>query len=242
MPMLNRRAREWIQSMRLSPLALAAACVAGLATSTLAQTPSRPNGQLFISPTGQPFRAAPGAPYPVAAWFAQVDKRGEGRIDRAAFRADAEAFFDLLDKNHDRVIDPFELQAYEQDVVPEILGAYRIPEGRAADFPRGAGGEEPRRGLFGRVRQRPPNAGEASVLDGAAPYELIPDPEPVASADLAMDGRITLAEFLKAADRRFDRLDVKHSGFLLLAALPKTAAQKDAEQALRAANATRRRE
>ena len=53
------------------------------------------------------------------------------------------------------------------------------------------------------------------MLDGAAPYELIPDPEPVASTDFAGDGRITLAEFLKAADERFDRLDAKHTGFLL---------------------------
>jgi hypothetical protein len=223
-------------------LRLPIASIALIATTALAQAPLHAGGQLFISPTGQPFRAADSAAYPVAQWFAQVDKRGDGRIDVAAFRADATAFFNLLDKNHDGVIDPFELQAYEQNVVPEILGAYRIPEGRVAGFPRGAGGDEPRRGLFGLRRQGPANAGEASVLDGAAPYELIPVPEPVASADFAMDGRITLAEFLKAAGARFDRLDAKHRGYLVLADLPKTAAQRDAEQARRAANAIQRRE
>ena len=90
----------------------------------------------------------------MAQWFAQADKRGDGKVDRAEFRADAEAFFHVLDKNGDGVIDPFELQAYEQDVVPEILGAYRIPEGGVGGFPTGAGGPGPRRGLFGR-RRRP---------------------------------------------------------------------------------------
>jgi hypothetical protein len=225
--------------MRSARLVLAAAVVSLAITPTFAMAQAAQRGAaLFISPSGQPFRAPPDAPYPVAQWFAQVDKRGDGKVDRAEFRADAEAFFHVLDKNGDGVIDPFELQAYEQDVVPEILGAYRIPEGRLGGFPRGAGGPGPRRGLFGR-RQPQGDPGEDSVLGGAAPYELIPDPEPVASTDFAGDGRIMLAEFLKAADDRFDRLDAKHKGFLSLADLPKTAAQKDGEQAARAAAARR---
>jgi len=199
--------------------------------------PSEPEHrqQLFISPSGQPFRSPPGAGYPVGLWFAQVDKRGDGKIDKAEFVADARAFFAMLDTNHDGVIDAFELQAYEQNVAPEILGAYRIPEGGLRPLPRGAGGPEHRGGLFGRRDRGPSNdPGDVSVLDGAAPYALIPDPEPVASTDLEMDGRITLAEFLKAAAQRFDRLDAKHLGYLTLASLPKTVAQQDAERAARA--------
>jgi hypothetical protein len=56
---------------------------------------------------------------------------------------------------------------------------------------------------------------------------LIADPEPVSSADLALNSRITLAEWLQAADRRFDLLDKKRQGFLiradLIALLPKGA-------------------
>jgi hypothetical protein len=226
--------------MRSARLVLAGVVVSLALAPTLARAQAtQRSGQLFISPSGEPFRAPAGAPYPVAQWFAQADKRGDGKVDRSEFRADAEAFFHALDKSGDGVIDPFELQAYEQDVVPEILGAYRIPEGRVSGFPPGAGGPEPRRGLFGRRQQTPGDPGEASVLDGAAPYELIPDPEPVASTDFAGDGRITLAEFLRAADERFDRLDAKHRGYLLLADLPKTVAQKDAELAARAAAARR---
>jgi len=220
--------------MRSTGLVCAAALL--VAAGAMAQTPQG-RGETFISPSGQPFRAPAGAAYPVGLWFAQVDKRGDGKVDRAEVLADAEAFFRLLDKNHDGVIDPFELQAYEQDVAPEILGAYRIPEGGQRSFPRG--GPERRRGLFGGDRGQPADPGEQSVLNGAVPYELTPDPEPVASADYALDGRITLAEFLKATGRRFDQIDAKHQGFLTLAALPKTMAQKDAERLARAQTAGR---
>jgi len=73
------------------------------------------------------------------------------------------------------------------------------------------------------------------VLGGAAPYELLAAPEPVAAADAGLTGRITLAEFLAAADRRFDLLDTKHLGYLTLDALPKTPVQLGAERARRKA-------
>jgi hypothetical protein len=221
------------RSSGAATMALLAALVPLQLAAQPAATPvAMPGPSLFISPSGQPFRAAAGQPYPVVRWFAQVDKRGDGRIDRAEFRADAEAFFRVLDTNHDGVIDPFEMQAYENQIVPEILGAFRVPgEGAAGavQYERPPGGQAERRGLFGR-RKSPPDAGEASVAEGAAPFELIPDPEPLAAADLAMDGHITLAEFLKVADRRFDRLDKKGLGYLTLADLPKTFAQTAGEQ------------
>ncbi|HEY3888665.1 MAG TPA: EF-hand domain-containing protein [Caulobacteraceae bacterium] len=192
---------------------------------------------LFISPSGQPFRAAAGQPYPVAVWFARADKNGDGRVDRAEFRADAEAFFRILDANHDGVIDPFEMQAYENQVVPEILGAFRVPEGGLGSVgePPGlsSGHRGARRGLFG-LGPRPPDDPDAvSVASGAAPFELIPDPEPLAAADLALDGHITLAEFMTVTDRRFDRLDKKGLGYLTLADLPKTLAQTTGDAAHR---------
>ncbi len=160
---------------------------------------------LFISPSGQPFRAAPGEPYPVSAWFAQADKNHDGRIDRAEFRADAEAFFRLLDSNHDGVIDGFELSDYEHAVVPEILGAYR----GSGDHDRGPGRRQ----------------SDVLGLQGAVAFELFSKPEPVAAADLKVDGHITLAEFLAAADRDFDTLDKAGRGYLTLDALPKTPLQ-----------------
>jgi Ca2+-binding EF-hand superfamily protein len=183
--------------------------------------------QLFISPMGQPFRAGPDEPYPVVRWFAQADRDGDGRIDRAEFRADAEAFFRLLDKNHDGVIDGFEISDYEHEVVPEMLGVYRdapgVPGPSAAARPRdGKGGPKGGRG-------RREDVG-AVLSAGASAYELISVPEPVASADTGLSGRVTLAQFLAAADQRFQQLDAKGQGFLRLSDLPKTPIQQAAER------------
>lgn len=176
---------------------------------------------LFISPSGQPFRAAAGQPYPVLVWFHQADRNGDGRIDRAEFRADAAAFFKVLDENGDGVIDAFEVQDYENKIVPEILGAYRAGPSRRGRSPKGA--------------PMGVNAGGDEVMGGASPYELIGEPEPVASADTGLTGRITLAQFLAAADRRFDLLDVKHQGYLTVADLPRTPVQIADERARRKA-------
>ena len=166
---------------------------------------------LFISPGGQPFRSLPGEPYPVARWFAQADKNGDGRIDRAEFRADAATFFKVLDQNHDGVIDGFELSYYEHTLVPEILGAYR---GGVASDPKNENEHGP-------GRRQPDVLG----LQGAVAFELFSKPEPVAAADLRVDGHITLPEFLTAADQDFDTLDKAGRGYLTLTDLPKTPLQ-----------------
>jgi len=190
---------------------------------------------LFISLAGQPFRGEPGEPYPVARWFARVDRKGDGRIDRAEVRTDAEAFFRTLDRNHDGVLDAFEVADYEQQIAPEILGAYSGGGGRSngGSDSGGSGGGGHGRGGGGGRRGGGSGSGRStsSVSDGglqyqgAAAFSLTPDPEPVASADAALDGKITLAEFLAAVDHRFDLVDVKHLGYLTLADLPKTPAQ-----------------
>jgi hypothetical protein len=186
---------------------------------------------LFISPSGEPFRAGPGEPYPVVRWFAQADRNGDGRLDRAEFRVDAEIFFKLLDKNHDGIIDGFELSDYEHDRVPEILGAYRVAPGQSGSV---RGGDHRGRsgggGAGGRGSRASNDAdGGAVVMGGAVPYELLAEPEPVASADSNLTGRVTLADFLIAADRRFALLDTKGQGSLTLADLPKTPVQQAAE-------------
>jgi len=149
--------------------------------------------RVFISPSGEPFRPNAAAPDGFEAWFARVDAKHDGRIDRAEFRSDAAQFFKQLDTDGDGVIDGFEVSAYERTVAPEL-------DISGQGFARGG----------------------SSTVQVAS---LLSEPEPVSGADVNLDSHITLAEWLAAADRRFDMLDTKHLGYLshdaLKALLPK---------------------
>jgi Ca2+-binding EF-hand superfamily protein len=190
--------------------------VALVLTGGAAAAPREARPTLFLSPAGEPFHADAGKPYPVGVWFAQADADHDGKLTREEFRADFARFFKALDENHDGVIDGVEVQRYEQQVAPEVLprlaqvqGGYPGERGgkgdkRLAEAPRAKGGEQ---------------------LDGAPAYSLFNVSEPVASADADFDGKITLEEFLRTADRRFDLLDKDKAGYLTLETLPQTPEQ-----------------
>ena len=197
----------------------------------------RPHGpSLFVSPFGEPFRAAPGQPYPVARWFAQADENHDGKLTLAEFRDDATRYFHKLDLNGDGVIDDAEVTAYEHDVLPELLAA---PQGQGGGPGTAEGGGGGGGGGWGGGRHGGHHhgggqgSGQSSPregLQGAAAYTLNRQSEPVTSADADFDGRITLAEFLAAADRHFDELDTQRDGYLTLAGLPKTVVQERGER------------
>jgi hypothetical protein len=95
---------------------------------------------VFFSPHGRPFRAPAGAAYPVADWFSEADRNGDGKLDREEFAADAAAFFDVLDLNGDGALDADEIAIYEQRIAPEVLGV-RVTvyaDGRSRAGPGGA--------------------------------------------------------------------------------------------------------
>ncbi len=204
--------------------------------------------QLFISPCGEPYRGRPGEPYPVALWFKQADLNHDGVIDLAEFRADHAGFFDALDADGNGYLDGPEVAFYESRVVPDVLGPDRIsqlmlPERDGAKlylaqlgFPTQtpAGGHPNESTSHGYTAPNGPK-GPIDGLDsrrparrelvGAAAYGLLAEPEPVRAADTDLNGRITKAEFLAAADRRFKLLDKRHDGKLTLDELPVTASQ-----------------
>lgn len=172
---------------------------------------------VFISPSGEPFRAGAGEPYPIAVWFARADANHDGAITPDEFEADARTFFESLDVDHDGVIDGFEIGDYETKVAPEIqpnLGG--LSEDEAA---------------LRRASQVTPHVKPSGkkpktlAVKGAAVFGLLLDPEPVASADADLDGKVSLKEALTAAARRFKRLDANHDGRLELEELPQTPAQ-----------------
>ena len=189
---------------------------------------------VFISPAGEPFRAAPGQPYPVDAWFNRADANHDGALSEEEFVADSVAFFHKLDTNGDGVIDGFEISNYEQKVAPEILP--RVAGLTARDIPplpTDNPDEQRRRDLEAAQQQQQDQTRarrSGPIYDGAAVFGLIREPEPVAAADLDFDGKVTLQEWIAAAKRHFAELDVNHDGRITLADLPKTPVEKLAEK------------
>jgi EF hand len=195
---------------------------------------------VFISPMGQPFRAKMGAPYPVVNWFKAADKDADGKLDHAEFMADAGAFFDVLDLNHDGVLNSYEVAIYEHRVAPEILGI-NVPVSDlrgARDLPGRAGArlwlaQETYGPQVGLQQPNEPVIQGETIPEGAAPFGLLETPEPLSAADVNFSGFIMKANFLKLADRRFDKLDHDQDGYLTLAKLPKTYVQKKLEHGAR---------
>ena len=203
---------------RLVLLTLAALWTSA-ATAAAAAPPGPPPGreaqgvglEIFISPSGEPFRGAGG----LAAWFAGADADADGLVTLAEFEADAERVFSLLDTDQNGSIDGFETQAYEREIAPEIrsLGPARMPPGEGRG--PGAEGERPRRPMLGMGRAAPP-----ATREGAGRFGLLNEPHPVRGADGDLSGRVSLEEWRKAAARRFNLLDLDGDGVLTLDTLP----------------------
>ncbi len=206
--------------------------------AALAQTPPPPGGapgvappprpMMFLSPSGEPFRPTHGGGEPFDAWFARADANHDGRIDRAEFRADAQAFFKILDASGDKVIDGFEVNAYEHKIAPELVSEveFRVFGPPDGSEPREGGKHGKGRGGGGDGRTEHPEGPDGRPENGSRGHvSLLGEPEPVSGADSNLDGKVTAAEWLGNADRRFDLLDTRHVGYLtrdaLFAKLPK---------------------
>ena len=213
----------------LRPTGLICAVALVATAPALAAPGAPPPPRIFISPSGEPFRASPGVPDPLKAWFEQVDTARKGYIDRADLRADAARFFKKLDENGDGIIDGFEVADYEAKVVPELAEAAegRLPgqfgpAGGGGSEGRGGGGHRHDGGSWGGQSQRaqPAEAVEAQGGRSRTPQhpiqQLIAEPEPVSGADFALDGHITLAEWMRATDQRFEILDADKDGRVTL--------------------------
>ena len=187
---------------------------------------------LFVSPAGKPFRAQPGQPAPMAAWFAEADDNGDGAIGFAEFQADFRRWFADLDTNHDGEIAPDEVTRYETEILPEMAS------GRGGGFGGGGGGrgggwgDRGGMGGHGGMGRRGGGmggraggtgggggAGLSYVPSGAARFGLLPIPHPIMAADEDLNRGISVAEWDHAAASRFNLLDEAHNGRLTLAEL-----------------------
>ena len=193
----------------------------------------------FISPMGEPFRARSTADDTLARWFQQADRNRDGVLTSDEMQADADRFFATLDENNDGELDPDEIANYEYDIAPDVQVMSRIKRAQgeatpANSHPVGLDGQLlSRKGRDQRRRDEAAQLGLGGSLQGAARYSLLNLPEPVAAADTDFNRGVSRAEFRQAALERFNLLDGRHIGRLILTDL----------QAIRAANwaATKKR-
>ncbi|MFT4027363.1 MAG: hypothetical protein QM676_11255 [Novosphingobium sp.] len=179
--------------------------------------------QVFIAPSGEAFRAPADAPYPVAAWFTRADADHDGKLTEAEFDADFLAYFASLDLNHDGTVDGGELEAYETAMASELhTGNFT---GYSA-YSTTSGDEQDVTGPDSDIRISTKRSSGLDTPRGAGRFDFLRIPEPVAAMDTGLNGRISREEALDAATYRFSLLDPKHRGYLVLAELPETFAQR----------------
>jgi EF hand len=193
---------------------------------------------LFISPMGEPFRAANPGERGVDLWFAAADADGDGAISHDEFLANAAAFFTKLDANQDGSATSAESSALWAREAPEVIGAIDegpvregnpVSEGRrgghggrgrrggggGGGYPGGEGGERGEGG--GEGGPEGGGVGERAMAmrergEGAQPFGLLGDAEPVMSCDSDFSRRVTAEEFTTCATERFAQLDLNHDG------------------------------
>ncbi len=198
---------------------LLSAAIAGVALAGGASAQERitVSANMFISPSGQPFRGGSKDPYAVAMWIAQADSDHDGRISQAEFDADASNFFNALDLNHDGYVSSPENTNYEQNVAPEITHT----DPRVAQPENRYQAPDPDMDID-------PNAAKERYIKqiiGASQYGLIDEPQPIRAADANFDFRISVAEWVAASQQRFSILDRNGDGFITPDELPKTPLQ-----------------
>ena len=179
--------------------------------------------QVFIAPSGKPFRAPLGQAYPIATWFAEADRNHDGKISESEFTADFADFFATLDVDHDGFVRPDEVQRYEHDVAPEVQ-SFGSAGSRHYYEASGGGGDGDSSASVGRSTEIESDL-KTDRPTGGGRFGMINIPEPVAGMDIDFNGAVSRNEMIGAARRRFRLLDPDGKGSLALGDLPKSWAQ-----------------
>ena len=188
------------------------ALILAASTACLAAAPASGKSGVYLSLMGEPFRTNEAGEDPFDQWLKLADQNGDAGVSRLELRADAESFFAALDGNDDKVIDADEMGAYE-DLAPgrtraagggaEKLSSRRPTPKASADVPDGHAAV---------VTSNAPSS--TRIHPGKTRINYAEVPQPVAMADLNLDRRVTLEEFLKTAGKRFVKHDVNQDGRL----------------------------
>ena len=181
--------------------------------SAAAIAASPASAKVYMSLMGEPFRTNEAGEDPFDQWFKLADQDGDATVSRLEFRGDAEAFFAALDTNADKVIDADEMRDYEH-LAP---GRTRAAGGGAAEMssarPKAKSSAPVEKGQVALVTSgNVPSATRIHVADRRINASSVP--QPVAMADLNLDRRVTLDEFVKTASKRFTNNDSDQDGRL----------------------------
>jgi len=149
-----------------------------------------------ISPNGEPLVAGgtgASCEMVLGQWFDAADLNHDGILDSAEFLADAMRWFAVMDINHDGAVTPDELTTLRLKLVPPVA-----PPKRGSEEERAERGD--RGGFLGFGERSPRRPSER--------------PDPVMSADLNLDNRVSAEEFRAQSERVFAGLDRKRDGRL----------------------------
>ena len=204
--------------------------------------PPPPRPALFISPFGEAFVGEVGQPWPSSDWFTGADGNLDGAVTFEEFEADGRRFFATLDTDRDGRLNQEELTAYEQSLRRFNIGGRAGGPGMRPGGPRlglaelpGADIAAPDTSTLGVAPQnggtrRPSPRGRSAGYGVIAEAGFFNLPQPVKSADVNIDQRVTSEEWAAATQRWFYSLDTDRDGKLTLATLPRTPLQQAAER------------
>ena len=179
----------------------------------LAPQPALAKSSVYLSLMGEPFRTSATGEHPFDQWFGLADRDGDGSISRVEFRGDAEAFFTSLDTNADKVIDADEMAVYERGAPGRTRAAGGLVADVSSRRPTPKSSDPVEQGQVALVTSNAPSA--TRIHPGQGPSTNFTNvPQPVAMADLNLDRRVTLEEFLKTAGKRYTNYDVDQDGRL----------------------------
>ena len=168
---------------------------------------------VYLSLMGEPYWTNSAGEHPFDQWMKMADRDCDGAISRVEFEADADAFFESLDTDGDKVIDGFEMARYEAFAPGRTRAA-----GGGAVLPSSARPKPTSSAPVEKGRVAVVTTGDAPsasrIHPGGGKINFSEVPQPVAMADANLDGRVKLEEFRKTAAKRFANYDVDTDGRL----------------------------
>jgi hypothetical protein len=174
--------------------------------------------RIFFAPSGEPFRAFGDDPDPKLTWFRQADADADGKVSFEEFEVDFLRFVESLDTDGDGEIGLAERIYYEEEIAPETHSGTWT--GGIEGEPRRTSRADAAPGTSLAERAPPRKRRYREIPVGAARYDMLGIPEPVAAMDLRVRGRISRQDARDSANLRYSFLDTDDRGYLTYDALP----------------------